>query len=49
MNILIQLSHPAHYHLYKNVAKNLMVDGHKIVGPEGQTVSSKSYLDGPVG
>ncbi len=30
MNILIQLSHPAHYHLYKNVAKNLMVDGHKV-------------------
>ena len=30
MNILIQLSHPAHFHLYKNVAKNLMDDGHKI-------------------
>ena len=30
MNILIQLSHPAHYHLYKNVAKNLMDDGHKV-------------------
>ena len=27
----------------------LMVDGKKIVGPEGQTVGSKSYLDGPVG
>lgn len=30
MNILIQLSHPAHFHLYKNVAKNLMDDGHKV-------------------
>lgn len=30
MNILIQLSHPAHFHLYKNVAKNLMADGHKV-------------------
>lgn len=30
MNILIQLSHPAHFHLYKNVAKNLMNDGHKV-------------------
>lgn len=30
MNILIQLSHPAHFHLYKNVAKNLMRNGHKV-------------------
>ena len=30
MNVLIQLSHPAHFHLYKNVAKNLMDDGHKV-------------------
>lgn len=30
MNILIQLSHPAHFHLYKYIAKNLMADGHKI-------------------
>ena len=30
MNILIQLSHPAHFHLYKNVAQNLMKDGHKV-------------------
>ena len=30
MNILIQLCHPAHFHLYKNVAKNLMADGHKV-------------------
>lgn len=30
MNILIQLSHPAHFHLYKLVAKNLMADGHKV-------------------
>lgn len=29
-NILIQLSHPAHYHLYKNVAANLINDGHKV-------------------
>lgn len=30
MNILVQLSHPAHFHLYKNVAKNLMNNGHKV-------------------
>jgi predicted glycosyltransferase len=30
MNVLIQLSHPAHFHLYKNVAKNLMNDGHQV-------------------
>lgn len=30
MNILIQLSHPAHFHLYKNVAKNLIDDGHQV-------------------
>lgn len=30
MNVLIQLSHPAHFHLYKLVAKNLKEDGHKV-------------------
>lgn len=30
MNILVQLSHPAHFHLYKNVARNLIRDGHKV-------------------
>ena len=30
MNILVQLSHPAHFHLYKNVAKNLKNDGHEV-------------------
>lgn len=30
MNVLVQLSHPAHFHLYKNVAKNLIDDGHKV-------------------
>jgi len=30
MKVLIQLSHPAHFHLYKNVAHNLMDDGHKV-------------------
>jgi len=30
MNVLIQMCHPAHFHLYKNVAKNLMADGHKV-------------------
>ena len=29
-NILIQLSHPAHFHLYKNLAANLMKDGYKV-------------------
>ena len=31
MNILIQLSHPAHFHLYKNVAKNLIANGHHVL------------------
>ena len=31
MNILVQLSHPAHFHLYKNVARNLMADGHQVL------------------
>ena len=30
MNILIQLSHPAHFHLYKNAIKNLQEDGHQV-------------------
>lgn len=30
MNILIQLSHPAHYHLFKGVAHQLMADGHQV-------------------
>ena len=30
MNILIQLSHPAHFHLYKNVAHNLIDKGHEV-------------------
>lgn len=30
MNVLIQMSHPAHFHLYKNVARNLMSDGHQV-------------------
>ena len=30
MNVLIQMSHPAHFHLYKNVAHNLMDDGHQV-------------------
>lgn len=30
MNVLIQFSHPAHFHLYKNVAANLINSGHKV-------------------
>ena len=30
MNILIQLSHPAHFHLYKNAIRNYQEDGHKV-------------------
>lgn len=30
MNILIQLGHPAHFHLYKKVAQNLTDRGHKV-------------------
>ena len=31
MNVLIQLSHPAHFHLYKIVAQNLLADGHQVL------------------
>ncbi len=30
MNILVQLSHPAHFHLYKNIINNLKARGHKV-------------------
>lgn len=30
MNVLVQLSHPAHYHLYKYVVRNLMNEGHRV-------------------
>lgn len=41
MNILIQLSHPAHFHLYKLVAKNLIDDGHKVLF----VIKSKDILE----
>ena len=30
MNILIQLGHPAHFHLFKNTINNLQGDGHRV-------------------
>lgn len=30
MNILVQLSHPAHFHLYKNAINNWKFDGHNV-------------------
>lgn len=30
MNVLVQMSHPAHFHLYKHVVCNLMNDGHQV-------------------
>ena len=30
MNVLIQLSHPAHFHLYHKVIDNLIADGHNV-------------------
>ena len=41
MNILIQLSHPAHFHLYKIVAKNLIEDGNKVLF----VIKSKDILE----
>lgn len=41
MNVLIQLSHPAHFHLYKLVAKNLMEDGNKVLF----VIKSKDILE----
>ena len=41
MNILIQLSHPAHFHLYKIVARNLIADGHRVLF----VIKSKDILE----
>ena len=41
MNVLIQLSHPAHFHLYKIVAQNLIDDGHKVL----IVIKSKDILE----
>ena len=41
MNVLIQLSHPAHFHLYKIVAQNLIDDGHKVLF----VIKSKDILE----
>lgn len=41
MNVLIQLSHPAHFHLYKLVAKNLIDDGNKVLF----VIKSKDILE----
>lgn len=41
MHILIQLSHPAHFHLYKNVAHNLIADGHQVLF----VIKSKDILE----
>ena len=41
MNVLIQLSHPAHFHLYKIVAKNLIEGGNKVLF----VIKSKDILE----
>ena len=41
MNVLIQLSHPAHFHLYKNIARGLMEDGHQVLF----VIKSKDILE----
>lgn len=41
MNVLIQLSHPAHFHLYKNVAQNMIEDGNKVLF----VIKSKDILE----
>ena len=41
MNVLIQLSHPAHFHLYKNVASGLMENGHQVLF----VIKSKDILE----
>lgn len=41
MNVLLQLSHPAQYHSFKNVAWNLMNDGHQVL----VVIKSKDILE----
>ena len=41
MNVLIQLSHPAHFHLYKNIARGLMEDGYQVLF----VIKSKDILE----
>lgn len=41
MNILVQLSHPAHFHLYKNVTRGLIANGHEVLF----VIKSKDILE----
>lgn len=41
MDVLIQLSHPAHFHLYREVAKNLINQGNKVLF----VIKSKDILE----
>ena len=41
MNVLIQLSHPAHFHVYKNIAQGLINDEHKVLF----VIKSKDILE----
>ena len=41
MNILIQLSHPAQYHSFKNVAENMIANGHHVLF----VIKSKDILE----
>lgn len=41
MQILVQLSHPAHFHFYKVVAQNLINEGHKVLF----VIKSKDILE----
>lgn len=41
MNVLIQLSHPAHFHVYKPVAQGMINDGHKVLF----VIKSKDILE----
>ncbi len=45
MNILIDINHPAHVHLYRNVYKRLVADGHQVVVVVKDIPAAKKLLD----
>jgi uncharacterized protein len=45
VNLLIDIGHPAHVHLYKNLYTNLVGDGHKVIVTVKNISSAKRLLD----
>src|SRR5688500_10961913 len=46
MNILIDVGHPAHYHVFKNLAKVAVTQGHGVVFTIREKDVTKTLMDG---